>query len=170
MPPERSKMRIYISDGRVFADFNETIEICKNDSLDTLQTYKNLLLEKISKRFDWTVTEAALKGMEQAEPEKSDGITEMIFEQPETLSKQSETVSESSESRANQPTELFRAPKDGVMKPEVKKTRQRNDYGKIMALHNAGWSNQKIADEMGMTYNAVATAISTYKKKMKSSY
>ena len=45
--------------------------------------------------------------------------------------------------------------------------RQKLDYGKIMALHDAKWSNQKIADEMGMTYAAVATAISTYKRKMK---
>ena len=50
---------------------------------------------------------------------------------------------------------------------EVKKKKKRNriDYGKIMALRNAGWSNEKIADEMRMTKASVATAISTYKKK-----
>ena len=47
------------------------------------------------------------------------------------------------------------------------KPRRRIDYGKIMALHNNGWSNAKIADEMRMTPGAVATAISTYKKKTK---
>ena len=66
----------------------------------------------------------------------------------------------------NQPKELFRAPKDGTQQSKSKKTRQKIDYGKIMDLHNAGWPNQKIADEMGMTYGAVATAISTYKKKV----
>ncbi len=45
--------------------------------------------------------------------------------------------------------------------------RRRIDYGKIMALHNAGWSNAKIADEMGMTPGAVSTALSTYRKKMR---
>lgn len=46
-----------------------------------------------------------------------------------------------------------------------KKKRSKIDYGKIMALRNAGWSNEKIADEMHMTKASVATAISTYKKK-----
>lgn len=36
-----------------------------------------------------------------------------------------------------------------------------------MALHNAGWSNVKIADEMGMSKASVATAISVYRKKMR---
>lgn len=52
----------------------------------------------------------------------------------------------------------------GTEKQEPKK-RKRIDYGKIMALRNAGWSNEKIADEMHMTKASVATAISTYKKK-----
>lgn len=47
------------------------------------------------------------------------------------------------------------------------KPRRRIDYGGIMALHNAGWSNAEIADEKRMTPGAVATAISTYKKKIK---
>lgn len=45
------------------------------------------------------------------------------------------------------------------------KPKRRIDYGKIMALHNAGWNNAKIADEMGMTRTAVAQAIYMYKKK-----
>ena len=154
-------MRIYVSDGNVFTELDETIEVCKFNQLDTLQKYKDDLLDKISKIFDRTVAEAALKGMETRteRSEKRDEITK-------TLSKQPETVLEPQETVPNQPQELFRAPKDGKLQPEVKKTRQKIDYGKIMALHNAGWSNQKIADEMGMTYGAVATAISTYKKKV----
>lgn len=46
------------------------------------------------------------------------------------------------------------------------KKRRRIDYGKIMALHDAGWNNAKIADEMGMSKASVATAISVHKKKM----
>lgn len=53
-------------------------------------------------------------------------------------------------------------PREAKEKP---KKRKRIDYGKIMALRNAGWSNEKIADEMRMTKASVATAISTYKKK-----
>lgn len=87
-------------------------------------------------------------------------------ENAEISPKQPQTVSEPQEKETNKPQELFRVPKDVIKPPETKTTRKRIDYGKIMALHNAGWSNQKIADEMGMTYAAVATAISTYKKKM----
>ena len=39
------------------------------------------------------------------------------------------------------------------------------DVGKIMSLKNAGWSNVKIADEMGMTVNNVAQVIYQYRKK-----
>ena len=50
--------------------------------------------------------------------------------------------------------------------PEKKKEgRKRVDYGKIMALRDAGWDAAKIADEMQMTKAAVYTAISTFKKK-----
>lgn len=52
-----------------------------------------------------------------------------------------------------------------LQEPKEKIVRKRIDYGKIMALRNAGWSNEKIADEMHMTKASVATAISTYKKK-----
>lgn len=154
-------MRIYVSDGKVYAAFDETIEICEYGNLDTLQRYKDDLLEKISKRFDWTVAEAALKGMETPEEHsmEHDANAEVLSEPPKMLS-------EPQESGTNQPRELFGAPKDETPPPEVKKTRKKIDYGKIMALHNAGWSNQKIADEMGMTYGAVATAISTHKKKV----
>ena len=55
--------------------------------------------------------------------------------------------------------------KQEPQEPKKKKTRKKIDYGKIMALRKAGWSNEKIADEMHMTKASVATAISTYKKK-----
>lgn len=41
-----------------------------------------------------------------------------------------------------------------------KATRRRIDYGKIMALRNAGWDNGKIAEEMHMTKASVSQAIS----------
>lgn len=153
-------MRIYKSDRKVFITFDETIEVCRHDQLDTLQRYKDALMEKISQLFDRTVTEAAFKGMETPteNTQKHDESTATSLEEAETVSKQDE-------GEADRTKELFRAPKDGL-KTEGKKTRKKIDYGKIMALHNAGWPNQKIADEMGMTYGAVATAISTYKKKV----
>lgn len=49
-----------------------------------------------------------------------------------------------------------------------RKRRKRIDIGKIMALKNAGWSNVKIADEMGMNPQAVANAIYQHKKKCES--
>lgn len=33
------------------------------------------------------------------------------------------------------------------------------DFGKIIALHNAGWSNAKIADEMKMTEDEYSNAL-----------
>lgn len=54
---------------------------------------------------------------------------------------------------------------ESTEKSPVKKKRKRLDMGKIMALKRAGWSNKSIAEEMGMTSNAVAVAISTYKKR-----
>ena len=51
---------------------------------------------------------------------------------------------------------------------EVKKTRKKKlDIGKIMALKKAGWSYEKIADEMGTTKASIASTIYAYKKKMK---
>ncbi len=52
-----------------------------------------------------------------------------------------------------------------AQKPEIKPKRNKLDYGKIMALHNAGWSNAKIADEMGTTPNTIAVAICNLKKR-----
>lgn len=56
-------------------------------------------------------------------------------------------------------------------KPEKKvaavpKRRGKTDYGKILALANAGWDNAKIADEMGMTPQQVAGAKYAAKKKL----
>lgn len=45
-------------------------------------------------------------------------------------------------------------------------SRRKIDYPKIMALHDAGWSNSKIADEMGMTKTGVSRAIWYYKNKI----
>lgn len=59
----------------------------------------------------------------------------------------------------------FEREKQEPQEPKEKKVRKKIDYGKIMALRKAGWSNEKIADEMHMTKASVATAISTYKKK-----
>ena len=51
---------------------------------------------------------------------------------------------------------------------EEKPQRNKLDYGKIMALHNAGWSNKKIADEMGTTSNTIAVIICNLKKRERS--
>ena len=53
---------------------------------------------------------------------------------------------------------------DSESKPETKE-KKKVDIGKIMALKNAGWTNKSIAEEMGMTQNAVAVQICTYRKR-----
>ena len=55
-------MRLYKSDGKIFAELEETMELCDIHMTDSLETYKEALLKKVSDMFDWTVTEAALKG------------------------------------------------------------------------------------------------------------
>lgn len=130
-------MKLYVLKGKVFANFDETIELCDLSGMDTLQKYKEELLKKIADRFDWIVTEAALKGMEETKG-KSLPIPKEL---PKIEIKQNESIS------------------------EPKKQRNRIDIGKIMALKNAGWSNVKIADEMGMQPQSVASAIYQYKKK-----
>lgn len=46
--------------------------------------------------------------------------------------------------------------------------RKKLDWGKIQALHRAGWSHEKIADEMGTTVKTVATGLSKLRKKTES--
>ena len=47
--------------------------------------------------------------------------------------------------------------------------RKKLDWGKIKALHDAGWSHAKIADEMGCTVATVDTGLSKMRKGGKSS-
>lgn len=55
--------------------------------------------------------------------------------------------------------------KDKQEKKAEKKPVKRIDSGKMMALRNAGWTNQQIAEEMNMSRNAVAVWFSSNKKK-----
>lgn len=48
------------------------------------------------------------------------------------------------------------------------KKEERLDAGKVMALHRAGWSDEKIADEMGVTNRQVYQCIRYQKKKQQS--
>lgn len=50
--------------------------------------------------------------------------------------------------------------KEGASKP-----RKKLDKGKMIALKNAGWSNQQIAEELGTTEGCIATYISQIRKK-----
>lgn len=52
-----------------------------------------------------------------------------------------------------------------VEKTKKKRVWKQIDYGKIMALKNAGWDNEKIAEEMRMTKSSVAQAICRCKKQ-----
>ena len=54
---------------------------------------------------------------------------------------------------------------EGTDRASKRTKRKSVDVGKIIALRNAGWSNRKIADEMGMQPQAVANAVCQYKKK-----
>lgn len=43
--------------------------------------------------------------------------------------------------------------------PEKKSGRKKIDRGKVLALHRAGWSNKKIADEMACSEASVSTIL-----------
>lgn len=47
-------------------------------------------------------------------------------------------------------------------KPELKKPRQKIDYGKIMALRNAGWTVRGIAEEMQCSDQTVYNVIKSH--------
>ena len=63
----------------------------------------------------------------------------------------------------DEPKTKEESPKQGK-----KETGKKNklDIGKIFALKKAGWSYEKIADEMGTTKASIASTIYAYKKKM----
>ncbi len=50
-------------------------------------------------------------------------------------------------------------------KKETSKRQKKLDKGKMMALKNAGWSNQQIAEELGTTEACIATYISQIRRK-----
>ncbi len=107
--------------------------------------------------------------------ESMSGPRESVIEVPEyatelleSLNESLETVNGSPENVSGSP-ENVSVPEKTVTEPDPpeqkKEGRKRVDYGKIMALRDAGWNNARIADEMGMSKAAVATAISVYKKR-----
>lgn len=49
------------------------------------------------------------------------------------------------------------------------KKRKTLDWGKIQALHKAGWSHAKIADEMGATVGTIATGLSRLRREAEES-
>lgn len=68
--------------------------------------------------------------------------------------------------------EFHRRGKDkDVNKENMKSTKKKVvDYGKIMALHEAGWFQKKIAEEMGVSQNAICVALKRYKEKLEDGY
>lgn len=55
-------------------------------------------------------------------------------------------------------------------KPEKQPKRKKLDYGRIVALHNAGWTQKEIGEDIGVSQNAVSVALRKYKECMKSGY
>lgn len=59
------------------------------------------------------------------------------------------------------------------IKPKrAKKTEEKRvvDYGKILSLYKAGWSQKKIAEEMGVSQNAICVSLKRYKDKLEDGY
>lgn len=67
---------------------------------------------------------------------------------------------ETEESVAAAPAPVADSEAPPIMLPQAKTTKSgKIDRGKIMALHNAGWSQAKIADEMGCSCPRVSQII-----------
>lgn len=62
--------------------------------------------------------------------------------------------------------------KETVQKPkkEAEKKKRVVDYGKIVALHKAGWPQKKIGEEIGVSGTAISIALKRYKDKMEDGY
>ena len=59
--------------------------------------------------------------------------------------------------------EVLESIETGEFKPsEKEKSKKKIDKGKIIALHNAGWSGKKIADEMRCSVGTVYNTIKKY--------
>lgn len=56
-------------------------------------------------------------------------------------------------------------PEDPQEPEEKKKKRKKLDIGKILALRDAGWTHQQIAEEMGTTKETIAVTICKNKRK-----
>ncbi|MCD8209049.1 MAG: hypothetical protein LUD72_14015 [Bacteroidales bacterium] len=80
-------------------------------------------------------------------------VTQKAVENEETI----EAEEEPAEIQAEEPEE--------VLEPEPKQ-RKKIDHLKILSLHNAGWSNKQIADEMNLTPNQISQSLSRSKKQM----
>lgn len=60
-------------------------------------------------------------------------------------------------------------PGGGKVRPKVQRKRKTLDWGKIQALHRAGWSHAKIADEMGSTVSTITTGLSRLRREAEES-
>ncbi len=78
-----------------------------------------------------------------------------------------EAIKAHSTAAAVQAPQEAAAVSEGKDQQPIKQRKNAPDYGKIMALHKANWSFAKIADEMGMTKEAVYAAFKRYEKHMK---
>lgn len=67
-----------------------------------------------------------------------------------------------------EPVAAVKEPKKTEAEP--KKEKKTVDYGKIVALYNAGWSQKKIVDEMGVSQNAISTSLKRYKEKLEDGF
>lgn len=64
------------------------------------------------------------------------------------------------------------AVEDSGTKSEKKPVKKRNivDYGKIVALYKAGWSQKKIGEEMGVSPTSISMALKRYKDKIETGF
>ena len=125
----------------------------------TKEEYENLIrdqhtVELLTEyiRQDWQSDPmiCLLLGIQRPEkhPEQTD-LKKNCLEEPEEMKEPAKDMGkickEIMEAAGKTPKEEPVSPPE---EPEKKSGRKKIDRGKVMALHNAGWANKKIADEM----------------------
>lgn len=63
-----------------------------------------------------------------------------------------------------EPAIMIENVEEPAAKPEVAPPRKRIDRGKLMALHNAGWTQRAIAEELGCAESSVSMILKEEKK------
>lgn len=138
-------VRIYRSNGKVVADISEKLVLSGFDESKDIYKYREKILHKIAEDFNYEISKAVCRGLLAGNGSSQTLCDNKCNEDDNNI------------------TEVYN---DNNSDENLKDTEHKGkiDVGKALALRNAGWSIQKIADEFGVTYQGVYSALKKNKK------